>query len=126
MKDNDIIKALGHCIANGDCEICVYNEKHCLDMLRDALDLINCQRTEIERLKQTPKCIYAYDGETMEYCVEGPCSVEKTVGKIKNEAVMAFAEKLKSHLDIVGVHPSAEDEFIFKIDEVVKEMTEGV
>lgn len=41
----------------------------------------------------------------------------------RNDGIRDFAEKLKNKLDIVGVHPTAEDEFIFKIDELVKEMT---
>lgn len=50
---------------------------------------------EIERLKECPKCVYEYDGETMEYCVQGPCSDFKTVEQIKAEAYKEFAERLK-------------------------------
>lgn len=44
----------------------------------------------------------------------------------RNDGFWEFAEKLKNKLDIVGVHPTTEDEFIFMIDELVKEMTEGI
>lgn len=60
----------------------------------DILGVINRQKAEIEKLKETPKCIYAYDGETMEYCVEGPCSVEKNIEEIKSEARKEFAERV--------------------------------
>lgn len=50
MNDNDIIKALGYCFAVGDCEHCIYADKPCQELMADALDLINRQKTEIERL----------------------------------------------------------------------------
>lgn len=31
-------------------------------------------KTEIERMKECPKCVYEYDGEVIEYCIQGPCS----------------------------------------------------
>ena len=59
------------------------------------LDLINRQKAEIERLKECPKCVFEYDGEVMEFCVQGPCPNFKTVEQIKAEAYKEFAEKLK-------------------------------
>ena len=32
-------------------------------------EVIKRQDAEIKRLKECPKCVYEYDGETMEYCV---------------------------------------------------------
>ena len=65
--------------------------EECLKNLKDA-------HAEIERLKRTPKCVYAYDGEVIEYCVEGPCSAEKTIETIKSEARKEFAENLKQDI----------------------------
>ena len=61
------------------------------------------QQAEIERLKECPKCVYEYDGEVIEYCVQGPCpnfkpvyvSTDLTIKQIKNEAYKEFAERLK-------------------------------
>ena len=52
-------------------------------------------QAEIDKLKECPKCVYEYDGEIKEYCVQGPCSNFKTVGQVKSEAYKEFAEKLK-------------------------------
>ena len=56
------------------------------------------QKAEIERLKECPKCVYEYDGEVIEYCVQGPCPNFKTVEQIKTEAYKEFAEKLEEKL----------------------------
>lgn len=45
--------------------------------------------------EECPKCVYEYDGETMEYCVQGPCPNFKTVEQIRAEAIKEFAERLK-------------------------------
>ena len=97
MTNNEIIKAL-MCCGDKNCKYCpnFSEDIECSEkLIKLSLDLINRQKAEIERLKQTPKCVYAYDGKTVEYCVEGPCSVEKTIDEIKSEAIREFAEKLK-------------------------------
>ena len=69
---------------------------NCIRILEaECLDLINRQKAEIERLKECPKCVYEYDGEVMEFCVQGPCPNFKSVEQIKAEAYKEFAEKLK-------------------------------
>lgn len=71
---------------------CSYNYEECQQ------HLINRQKAEIERLKECPKCVYEYDGEITEYCVQGPCQNFKTVEQIKAEAYKEFAEKFKKEL----------------------------
>lgn len=85
LTDEEIIKRLERCVKRG-------NRNYDTDIV---LDLINRQKSEIERLKECPKCVYEYDGEITEYCVQGPCSNFKTVEQIKVEAYKEFAEKLK-------------------------------
>lgn len=85
LTDEEIIKRLERCVHRG-------NRNYDTDIV---LDLINRQQAEIERLKECPKCVYEYDGEITEYCVQGPCSNFKTVEQIKVEAYKEFAEKLK-------------------------------
>ena len=59
MSDEDIIKALECCkysVNNKDCENCPYVECETMtgcvgELLEDALDLINRQKAEIERLE---------------------------------------------------------------------------
>jgi FtsZ-binding cell division protein ZapB len=94
MTDNDIIKALEFCADSRDtdkhCLKCPYcNESYCLDkMMADALDLINRQKAEIERLKEKHKLAV----EEREANVKGFTESLKTV---KAEAIKEFAERLK-------------------------------
>ena len=88
FTDEEIIKRLERCVKRG-------NRNYDTDIV---LDLISRQKSEIERLKETPKCVYEYDGEVTEYCVQGPCSNFKTVEQIKAEAYKEFAARLKSYL----------------------------
>lgn len=84
-----------------ECKIrnCKWGTCNCSQITANAaLDLINRQRAEIERLKECPKCVYEYDGEVTEYCVQGPCPNFKTVEQIKTEAYKEFAEKLEEKL----------------------------
>ncbi len=85
FTDEEIIKRLEQCVKRG-------NRNYDTDIV---LDLINRQKSEIERLKECPKCVYEYDGEVMEFCVQGPCPNFKSVEQIKSEAYKEFAEKLK-------------------------------
>lgn len=84
MTDKEIIKCLERCVKRG-------NRNYDTDIV---LYLINRQKSEIERLKECPKCVYEYDGEVTEYCVQGPCPNFKTVEQIKAEAYKEFAERL--------------------------------
>ena len=55
-------------------------------------------QAEIERLKECPKCVYEYDGEIMEYCVQSPCSNFKTVEQVKAEAYKECLAKVKNYI----------------------------
>lgn len=109
MTDNEIFETEIKCInrrANGKCnggiDCCkcdlLMNEKDIISAYERAIansNLINRQKAEIERLKECPKCIYEYDGNTTEYCIQGPCSNFKTVGQVRAEAYKEFAIRLK-------------------------------
>ena len=70
LTDEEIISSLEVIAATRNCDECkIRNCKwgtcNCSQITANAaLDLINRQKSEIERLKECPK-----DGETMEYCV---------------------------------------------------------
>lgn len=140
LTDEEIIKALECCAkskTNVDCVtlncpcfkdgMCIFVDDD-LGLQNYALDLINRQKSEIERLKERPKCVYEYDGEVTEYCVQGPCQNFKTVEQIKAEAYKEFAEKLKQHIDIGHLIPPSEGicfsivGVIKIVDEVLKQM----
>lgn len=106
MTDKEIIKAL-ECCSNqkyiSDCEKCKYFAFDCKDtLIEQALDLINRQQAEIERLKGWQDLLKA----------------EKH-SLIKAEAVKEFAERLKA-----VSHPYADTQMVFElqIDNLVKEM----
>lgn len=84
-----------------ECKIrnCKWGTCNCSQITANAaLDLIDRQRAEIEKMKECPKCVYEYDGEVTEYCVQGPCPKFKTVEQIKTEAYKEFVEKLEEKL----------------------------
>ena len=104
LTDEEIISSLEVIATTRNCNECkIRNCKwetcNCSQITANvALDLINRQKAEIERLKECPKCVYEYDGEVTEYCIQGPCPNFKTVEQIKTEAYKEFAEKLEEKL----------------------------
>ena len=104
FTDREIIKALEYCLADKiECDKCAL-QRECESnpfysaIAKYALDLIKRQKAEIKRLKECPKCVYEYDSEVTEYCIQGPCPNFKTVEQIKAEAYKEFAEKLEEKL----------------------------
>lgn len=138
MTDEQIIKAMQCVIGNGvDCTECEYQEvlpfPSCMRMCaKNALNLINRQKAEIERLKDENKSIrYCYEqaksyNDTLAESCEKNCKHFNMTTRA--EAIKKFAERLKekkykscewSH----GEHPYVVEEC--DIDNLVKEMTEG-
>ena len=86
MTDNEVIKALECCAFWGECTDCPYDDiayksstDNCTyNSTKDALDLINRQKAEIERLE---KLNIIYKGG---------------VDYFKSEAIKEFAERLKA------------------------------
>ena len=115
MTDNEIIKSM-QCVIGNEmlCSECTYQKvlpfPSCRMMCaKNALDLINRQKTENERLEK----------ELMK------CKLEKemlyqNVEEIKSEAIKKFAEELKNYFSISECYL----DIINIIDNLVKEMTE--
>ena len=100
MTDNDIIKALTCCTTKGsrcvDCPAWVnIDRSNCKKFFRGAIDLIDRQKAEIERLKQEKD------------------NLIKTYAECQTEAIKEFAERLKQGLPS-WLHPY--------VDTVEKEM----
>ena len=129
MTDEQIIKAL-ECCATDDMDDCfqcpydnmVYNPGYdqCADMCRkDALDLINRQKAEIEELKDILEKV-----PTNAYDLQVEAS-EKLENQIKSEAIKEFAERLKRKRIALTCEEPVYDLFkVGSIDNLVKEMTE--
>jgi hypothetical protein len=121
MNDNDIKKALECCI-NDDCEDCPLHGENAPDVYgncvqntkRNALDLINRQKAEIERLQN----------ERIERIRELTEVVyDKEIAEAKSEAIKEFAERLENELGDAFLRENNCVTTI--IDNLVKEMTEG-
>ena len=121
MTDNEIIKAM-QCVMGNDvsCSECEYQKvlpfPSCRNMCaKNALDLINRQKEEIEKLqvsgKEAVSCF-----TRMESLYKIKC---KELEVAKSEAIKAFARRLKCGVpQETGVIRCAD------IDNLVKEMTE--
>ena len=120
LTDEEIIKGLN--------ELSLYTgfqEKH-IQVLNAALDLINRQKSEIERLKDYPKCVYEYDGEVTEYCVQGPCPNFKTVEQVKAEACKNFSQKLIKSSRLIAYANGFDIKAVVDVEEIVKILKETV
>ena len=146
MTDNEIIKALECCSHRNEdlpCDGCpAYNiAQMCMeDLMSDALDFINRQKAEIERLKQENK-EYCEDNRIIAYQrnqrdkeiralhnqLNGLNFMDK---QIKSEAIKEFADRLKDRADKTRIKNMETEKVVFymdefKLDNLVKEMTEG-
>ena len=127
--DEDIIKALECCAdsKNYQCNKCpLYADCEKASIAENALDLINRQKAEIERLKECPKCVYEYDGEVMEYCVQSPCSNFKTVEQVKAEACKNFSQKLIKSSRLIAYANGFDIKAVVDVEEIVKILKETV
>lgn len=130
LTDEDVVEGLERCISTTTaeaCEGCPFNKQNLCNkdqwaLERYSLDLIKRQKSEIERLKECPKCVYEYDGEVIEYCIQGPCPNFKTVEQIKVEAYKEFAEALRKHYDNPVWYLGGSNGFFDNLDSLVKEM----
>ena len=117
MTDNEIIKALEiHADNEADCSGCpIYHsdtgETCVYELSQNALDLINRQKAEIERLQSIIDCYEEISGNK----------------KARAEAITEFAERLKekqwSAHTTFGMREFVE---VIVIDQIAKEMKEGV
>ena len=130
MTDNDIIKALECCSVHPmKCKKCPYKGNECCTNAhrKDALDLINRQNAEIERLKNTPFCRVIIDEEKIRELVnEKVQEYELDIKAIKAEAIKEFAERLKGYFETYADTEEANAVYVKNlIDNLVKEMIEG-
>ena len=125
MKDNDIIQALKCCTGqNGEdaCVVCPFiNTDNCMRNEKLALDLINRQKAEIQKLQIDNKKLTV----NMNAFGAGMKRLAKDLKNAKAEAIKEFAERLKecayqssdwSH----GEHPYVVEKD--DIDRLVEEM----
>lgn len=127
MTDNEIIKAL-ECCRDNNCYEC--ETKNCTsDLLNKSIYLINRQKSEIERLKESGKeAVYRFNRVESLYKIK--CKELKVA---KSEAIKEFAGRLNARIrkdiDEQGMFPlpctkKAYDTVRVFIKNLLKEMTE--
>jgi predicted nucleic acid-binding Zn-ribbon protein len=103
MTDNEIIKALEQCEKQPYCDGCPYFAKiGCKKHLyQDALDLINRQKAEIERLgnevKEKTEWIAFLKEQVMGFNNDY-CELKEKFKTARAEAITEFAERLKAEV----------------------------
>lgn len=126
MTEDEIIKALECCdfVDIKACEECpLYRSFDCRFIIIDkSLDLINRQKAEIERLKSYKKTSHYW----YKKCNELVYELQTT----KSEAIKEFAERLKYRAYKTRIKNMETEKVLyymdeFKLDNLVKEMTEG-
>lgn len=138
MTDNEIIKALECCFKMESCGHCpLYSTdpdiKECTTTLsKNALDLINRQKAEIEKAKRYVKTALTILSESKLYGepITDMSVFQKYIDKLNARAIKEFAERLKEKAQshscryngcVYGITAVE----IKEIDNLVKEMTEG-
>lgn len=143
MNDNDIIKALECCQAGKGSYSCKKCPLFCRipacqsHLAEAALDLINRQKTEIERLKwERDSALKLFEANREVEQREHNSLIKElktinsmipaTLSRVKAEAIKEFAERLKDAVDEPTKIDGEDIDFIIDIiDSRVKEMTEG-
>lgn len=121
MTDIEIIKALECCGNMNECKSeCALGDlsgiEYCIHTLMlNALDLINRQQAEIERLKAKKRLYLERWGESLDW-----------VKQERAESIKDFAERLKDRWTIASPEPYSTDaaEVLASINILAKEMTE--
>lgn len=143
MTDNEIIKALEYCrrtdryvICNSDCpmyEYCESDEEGEMNICGLALNLINCQKAEVEMLQKEIESLnkeYPCTVKMNDYCLVYARSLndyDNLIGDISKDAIKEFADRLKNNIDNGQLYVDNEDYVltIYHISNLVKEMTEA-
>ena len=108
MTDNEIIKALESEVKSAEYVDSEYCDGVDLTLIKSAIDLINRQKAEIEKLERTISYL------------EGVC--ESTPDKIRVEAVEEFAEKLNKRFYLCAGRCVVD---VYHIDNLLKEYEKG-
>ena len=126
FTDEEIIKMLECCSCIGSCDGCPLDKVNCGDLcarvlMRNALDLINRQKAEIERLDTivNPK---EHSGSFFMMINEAEEKTEAYIRQLKAETIKEFAERLKTYYR--NLDRTAGVLVEYHIDQTVREMLE--
>ena len=116
FTDDEIVKALKMCNYNAYCDNCPCVGE-CWNVNKYAIDIINRQKAEIERLNKIRA--------ELSKEIENFSDIGKMYSEIKAEAIKEFADRLKEKLHLNRMVIGYNGAFIeaVHIDSLVKEMT---
>ena len=131
MTDNEIIKALECCNQEDMCDKCpydfaCYDEDYKSILAKDALDLINRQKAEIERLKEEnkkQKMVLENINDTI-HPLPFVTDFDVAIKTAKSEAIKEFVSALKGK--VVSEYEYVDIRVFKEIDALAKEMTDSV
>ena len=116
MTDNEIKKALEHCVNEPGCAGCIaYSPRGCQGIDKYTLDLINRQHAEIERYKAEHKEF----AKKLSNLHSITLMVMGRRNEVRAESIKEFAERVKERAFDDGKFVCTA-----RIDNLVKEMTE--
>lgn len=139
MTDEQIIKALECCVKTefiSDCAKCEMFAFDCKDILiENALDLINRQKAEKERLEdenytlknkiEIRDNLIEQLGSDIDIKYNTIYTMREKLKNSKSEAIKEFAERVKKHSFVDNLSlDGKETVYVDDIDNLVKEMTE--
>ena len=110
MTDNEIIKALENEVKSTEYVDSDYCDGVDLTLIKSAIDLINCQQVEIERLRKEVNLVSIQFQD-----------LQERTDKIKVEAYKEFAERLKEEW-FNDDYDSPDVDFDEFVDNLLKEM----
>ena len=121
MTDNEIIKALENEICSTEYVDSDYCDGVDLTLIKSAVDLINHQKTEIERLKGI---LVSPSKDSMDFCGVLCDYAEELIDKAKSEAIKKFADRLKQKSEYYENGQGWEGRICYEddIDKLLKEM----
>jgi hypothetical protein len=133
LTDEDVVEGLERCISpttNKACAGCPFNKQNLCDidqwaLEKYALNLINRQRAEIERLKSANDekfCQWDMLAEKTKQHYADLYNEAKDI--LKSEAYKEFAEKLKKRYDNPVWYLGGSNGFFDNLDNFVKEMVD--
>ena len=145
FTDEEVIKALECCSKDNvkDCDACPYEDMetktYCVnELIKDALDLINRQKAEIDILIRKHDTLLDEIAEKQaqierlrEHCLNCGEKTTRTIlmlqeilGTARAEAIREFAERFKDKYKKPFFYLGSYEQFMREVDDLVKEMTE--
>lgn len=74
------------------CEDCIISNSPWLlsmknkeDDLVEQIEQLKAEKAELKDQWDNLRCVYSYNGDVMEYCVNGPCPHDRAVAKVREE-----------------------------------------